>query len=257
VILLVALPGVWIFAVSQQASPNLQAMNESLPPGQRARTDFPRFGLTPYACRFPHDTRSAQLQVSGDVLPTTLIQDPLHGLERVEQVSDFHCVTTWSHRAVRWGGVRFADFHARHIAPQLQAASRVTTVVLRGQDGYRTTLLLSDLLAAEVLLADSLNGQPLSVDHGAPLRLVAPAHYGYKSLKHLSRIEFWQATPDLRAAALSFMDHPRARVAHEERGQWFPGWLLRYAYRPLIKRAAARFAEASAEHAARTAPAAE
>jgi len=29
------------------------------------------------------------------------------------------------------------------------------------------------------------------------------------------------------------MAHPRARVAAEERGQWFPGWLLRYLCRPL------------------------
>jgi DMSO/TMAO reductase YedYZ molybdopterin-dependent catalytic subunit len=50
-------------------------------------------------------------------------------------------------------------------------------------------LLLSDLLAAEVLLADILDGLPLSMEHGAPLRLVAPAHYGYKSVKHLSGIE--------------------------------------------------------------------
>jgi DMSO/TMAO reductase YedYZ molybdopterin-dependent catalytic subunit len=106
-------------------------------------------------------------------------------------------------------------------------------------------MLLEDLLAPDVLLADRLNGKPISVDHGAPLRLVAPAHYGYKWVKHLSRIEFREPAAGYRVSALSFMDHPRARVAHEERGRVFPGWLLRYLYRPLIPGTVARFAKAS------------
>jgi DMSO/TMAO reductase YedYZ molybdopterin-dependent catalytic subunit len=108
---------------------------------------------------------------------------------------------------------------------------------------------LSDLLATEVLLADTLDGLPLSMEHGAPLRLVAPAHYGYKSVKHLSRIEFWQGATKIRRGVFAFMDHPRARVAREERGRWLPGWLLRYAYRPLIKSTAAKFAKAAAKYA--------
>lgn len=43
------------------------------------------------------------------------------------------------------------------------------------------------------------------------------------------------------------LDHPRARVAQEERARWLPGWLLRYAYRPLIKPGIAAFAKAEAE----------
>ena len=224
-------------------------MNEHLPPGQRARSDFPRFGLLQYAHRFPRNVDRAELAVSGDVLTSALLESPLEGLARVEQVSDFHCVTTWSHRSLRWSGVRFADFYHRRIAPKINPAHCVVSVVLRGQDGYRSTLPLSDLLAAEVLLADTLDGLPLSMEHGAPLRLVAPAHYGYKSVKHLSHIEFWQGAANVRKGALAFMDHPRARVWHEERGRWLPGWLLRCAYRPLIRYAAAKFAKAAAEHA--------
>lgn len=222
-------------------------MSEDLPPGQRTRPDFPRFGLTPFAYRFPHNTTRAELQITGDVLPVTVLQDPMAGLERIEQISDFHCVTTWSRRTLRWSGVRFVDFYHQHIAPLIDPTNCVTAVVLRGQDGYRSTLLLSDLLAPEVLLADTLDGLPLSIEHGAPLRLVAPAHYGYKSVKHLSRIEFWMGTPKIRRGAFAFMDHPRARVAYEERGRWIPGWLLRFVYRPLIKSTAAKFARAVVE----------
>jgi DMSO/TMAO reductase YedYZ molybdopterin-dependent catalytic subunit len=223
-------------------------MNHELPRGQYAREDFPRFGLTQYAYRFPGETERIRLRISGEGLDAEELDAPLAGLPRVEQMSDFHCVTTWSRRALRWGGVRFADFYAQRIAPRLAAGAHVTTVVLRAQDGYRTTLPLDNLLAADVLLADTLDGRPLSVAHGAPWRVVAPAHYGYKSLKHLSRMEFCRGTPNVRPAALAFMDHPRARVAFEERGRWLPGWLLRYAYRLLIRPTAARFAKALAAH---------
>lgn len=171
--------------------------------------------------------------------------DPLNGLPRVEQVSDFHCVTTWSYRALRWEGVRFFDFFAQVLQPQAAPLPSATLVALRGQDGARTGMLLEDLLAPDVLLADRLNGRPLTVDHGAPLRLVAPAHYGYKSVKHLCRIEFREPASGYRVSGLSFMDHPRARVAKEERGRVLPGWLLRYLYRPLISSTVARFAKAS------------
>lgn len=225
-------------------------MSSRLPPGQSAREDFPRFGLLHYAYRFPRELDKLRLRISGDGLDTEELDDPLAGLPRVAQVSDFHCVTTWSHRALRWSGVRFADFYVHRIAPRLAPGSRVTTVVLRGQDGYRTTLPLEDLLVAEVLLADHLDDKPLGIEHGAPLRVVAPAHYGYKSVKHVSRMEFCEGPPNIKPAALTFMDHPRARVEFEERGRWLPGWLLRRVYSWLIRPVAARFAKAMTRHAA-------
>jgi DMSO/TMAO reductase YedYZ molybdopterin-dependent catalytic subunit len=109
-------------------------------------------------------------------------------------------------------------------------------------------MLLEDLLAPDVLLADILDGQPLTIEHGAPLRLVAPAHYGYKSVKYLSRIELRSEDIGYRVSGFRFMDHLRARVALEERGRGAPGWLLRYLYRPLVPGTVARFAKAMAEH---------
>jgi DMSO/TMAO reductase YedYZ molybdopterin-dependent catalytic subunit len=120
------------------------------------------------------------------------------------------------------------------IVPNAQAAGEHRFVVLRCQDGYRTTLPLADLLAAEVLIADRLNDQLLTVEHGAPIRLVAPAHYGYKSAKHLDRIELRANDLGYRPLLPRLLDHPRARAAFEERGQFLPGWLLRYLFRPFI-----------------------
>lgn len=223
-------------------------MNGQLPRGQHARGDFPRFGLTQFADRFPREIGTARLRISGDVIETFELDTPLAGLPRVEQVSDFHCVTTWSRCGLCWSGVRFADFFEQRVRPEIADGADVRMVVLRGQDGYRTTLPLADLLAGEVMLADALDGRPLSVEHGAPLRLVAPAHYGYKSLKHLSRLEFHQGETKVKPAAFAFMDHPRARVAFEERGRGLPGWLLRRVYRLMIRSTVARFAEAMRKH---------
>lgn len=224
-------------------------MIQPLPPGQRAFASFPRFGLTPFARRFPQDTSRPALHVTGEVAHDLQLTDALAGLPRVEQLSDFHCVTTWSRRGLRWGGVRFVDFYEQVIVPQAGPRQEATLIALRGQDGARTGMPLVDLLAPDVLLADQLDGVPLGIDHGAPLRLVAPQHYGYKSVKHLARMEFRHPDAGYRVSGYRFMDHPRARVAQEERGRGLPGWLLRMVYRPLIPSTVKRFADAMAEYA--------
>ena len=220
----------------------------ALPPGQREIENFPRFGLTPFAVRFPTAIETANIQIAGDVETPIEVGIELKHIARVEQYSDFHCVTTWTSKALHWSGIRFSDFYRQIVVPLAGPSPDATLVVLRGQDGARSSLPLEDLLAPDVLLADRLNGQPLSIAHGAPLRLVAPAHYGYKSVKHVNRIEFWRSSANYRPFGLRFMVHPRARVASEERGQWIPGWVLRYLYRPLIRPTAARFEQAMQRH---------
>ena len=223
-------------------------MNAALPPGQRQTELFPRFGITKFARRFPKETSSFQLQILGAVEQELNIANPLACLPRIEQVSDFHCVTTWSRCSLRWGGVRFADFYQQVLLLQARPQANAHFFILRGQDGARTSMLLQDLLAPDVLLADTLEGRPLGIEHGAPLRLVAPAQYGYKSVKHLARIELCLDDTSFRPSVFRFMDHPRARVALEERGRGAPGWLLRYLYRPMVPVTTTLFANAMAEY---------
>lgn len=219
-----------------------------LPPGQFELDEFPRFGLTQFAARFPKETRRIQLTIAGDVGCSVVVSDELRDLARVDQTSDFHCVTTWTRRSLRWNGFRFAEFFERIVVPRAHPHGDATFVILRCQDGYATTLPLGDLLADTVLLADTLDGAPLPLEHGAPLRLVAPAHYGYKSAKHVSRVEFWRDERHYRSSAFRFMVHPRGRVALEERGSGVPGWILRYLYRPLIGPTIRQFRRALEQH---------
>lgn len=129
-----------------------------------------------------------------------------------------------------------------------KVTSEITFVVLKAQDGYKTSLPLEDLLQQNVLLADQLDGQPLTLEHGAPIRIVAPDHYGYKSLKHVDRIDFYTNKQVVKQGFLSFMDHPRARVAHEERASKGPGIFFRWLYKFGIKGTIRDFEEATNEY---------
>lgn len=220
--------------------------HDDLPPGQRWRDDFPRFGVTSFARRFPARPDVVRLQWTGALRePLVLDAAALAGLTRVEQRSNFHCVTSWSRRGLMWSGYRFRDVYYALI--RASASPQVSLVVLRGEDGFRADLPLADLMAPEVLLADRLDGRPLSIEHGAPLRLVAPAHYGYKSVKHLQRIELRESRDGYRPLGPAFMSHERGRVAFEERGHGLPSWLLRHLFRPLIGPTAAILARAMKE----------
>ena len=224
----------------------------ALPPGQVERADFPRFGLGRFARRYAPNLDRVELAIGGDVARPLTVGAELLALERVDQVSDFHCVTTWSRRSVGWSGFRFADFYREVAVARAGAPADATHVVLQGQDGYRNCLLLEDLLAPDVLLADRVDGRPLGLEHGGPLRLVAPAHYGYKNVKHLAAIEFRRDRSTYRFPRPypGLMDHPRARVALEERGVGLPGWCFRYLYRPLIGPTVRSFRRAIEEYRA-------
>jgi DMSO/TMAO reductase YedYZ molybdopterin-dependent catalytic subunit len=214
----------------------------ALPPGQFETRAFVRFGLGRFVGYDGPLGNADEVAVRGDVETPFALGDALAGLERIRMRADLHCVTSWSRRDIAWEGVRFADFHARIVAPRARPAADASLVVLRAADGYATSLPLADALAPDVLLADAINGAPLEREHGAPLRFVAPAHYGYKNVKHLAAIEFWR---DARAYRFprpypSFIDHPRARVALEERGVGVPAWALRAVYRLMIPKAIRR-----------------
>jgi DMSO/TMAO reductase YedYZ molybdopterin-dependent catalytic subunit len=205
----------------------------SLPPGQRTRSDFPRFGLPAFAGRWPRVPASPTLRIGGDVdQPFELaVSELASSLPRDEQVSDLHCVTTWSKLALRWGGVRLRDVYEQLVVPRARLHASCRYLVISGLDGYRISLSLEDALQPDVMLAERLDGRPLPLEHGAPLRLVAPQHYGYKSVKHVTAIEL---TPSAARGSGGWKEHPRGRVALEERGQRLPGWAHRWLWRAVL-----------------------
>jgi DMSO/TMAO reductase YedYZ molybdopterin-dependent catalytic subunit len=208
-----------------------------LPPGQSAAPLAP-FGLPAFASRRPRVPDLPVVTVTGAVRrPAQLPAVELIRLGRAETRAGLHCVTTWSALGLRWEGVPFAAVHA-HLTGHVEPGRAARWVTFTGLDGYRSTLLLDDALDPGVLLADVLDGAPLTPDHGAPLRLVAPAHYGYKSVKHLCAIEY---RTGYDPGSAGWKAHPRGRAALEERSRYLPGRLWRPLWRALLPRARAAY----------------
>lgn len=210
-----------------------------LPPGQRAVRGFPRFGVD-----LAHPPPAAPTGMTVDVVGeltrrVSLEPGDLAGLPRRAVTANFHCVAGWSALDLHWEGVAFADLYRLVVEPALAPGARVRHVVFVGLDGYRSIVALEDGLADDVLVADRLDGRPLSPEHGAPVRLVSPRQYGFVSVKHLSRIELYRAEPvaffhpvrAVQRVLRTVHPHPRGRVWHEERHRYLPSWLVRRVYR--------------------------
>jgi DMSO/TMAO reductase YedYZ molybdopterin-dependent catalytic subunit len=117
--------------------------------------------------------------------PASLTLDDLKALPRAEQVSDFHCVTGWSVNGVRWAGVRL-----QNVLDKVAPAQSVTSLrFVSAEVPYEDSLTLEQALLPDVMLAYEMDGVPISRPHGAPVRLVMPRMYGYKSVKWVNRIE--------------------------------------------------------------------
>jgi DMSO/TMAO reductase YedYZ molybdopterin-dependent catalytic subunit len=154
-----------------------------------------RFRIYSVTGSLPRRTDAAyRLTVAGLVdQPTTLtLDDVRQRLPQVALTRDFQCVTGWRVEDVLWAGVRLRDVLA---AAGLQQAA--TGVVFKSFDGtYSETLTMDQAQRDDVLVAHTLLGQPLSREHGGPVRLYVAPMYGYKSLKWLDRIEVVNAVPD-------------------------------------------------------------
>jgi hypothetical protein len=124
---------------------------------------------------------------------TVTIQDLLQNFGRHEQVTRLCCVEGWSAIAW-WAGLRFADLLLRY--PPVPAArwAKIESSVNLDSDGnsdpYYVSIDLPTARHPQTLFATHYNGQSLDVDHGAPLRLVAPMKLGLKNIKAVTAITY-------------------------------------------------------------------
>jgi DMSO/TMAO reductase YedYZ molybdopterin-dependent catalytic subunit len=153
-----------------------------LPEGQTITRGWPVLDLG-RAPKVPLD--QWQLVVDGAVEePQKLSWDDFRALPQVKDVSDFHCVTTWSKMDVPWEGVQLSAVIA--LARPRPEASHVMT---HAYDGYTTNLPLEEALKDDVLLVHTALGQPLPREHGGPVRVITPQLYAWKGAKWIHRIE--------------------------------------------------------------------
>jgi DMSO/TMAO reductase YedYZ molybdopterin-dependent catalytic subunit len=156
---------------------------DRIPPNQRATERFPvlTYGPVPRI-----DLSEWRFTMTGLVEePVSFTWDEFVALPQVRMDSDIHCVTGWSRLDNDWEGVAAAELMKRI---RLRPAAKHVMVHCYGD--YTTNLPLADLQSEGVLFAHKHNGEPLTPEHGWPLRLVVPHLYFWKSAKWVRGLTF-------------------------------------------------------------------
>ncbi|MCL4429683.1 MAG: molybdopterin-dependent oxidoreductase [Chloroflexi bacterium] len=160
-----------------------------LPPDQTAtdrilRWGYDHPGITSTNPQLKRETYT--LTVDGEVeKPVKLNWKDFLALPQSVSVSDFHCVEGWSVLDCKWEGVRIRDIE-KLVKPKAVARA----VTFECADNYLTSLFREELAGDDVLLAYKLNGELLEEGWGAPVRLVVPSKYAYKSALWVVRLRF-------------------------------------------------------------------
>jgi DMSO/TMAO reductase YedYZ molybdopterin-dependent catalytic subunit len=153
-----------------------------VPPGQYLTERFPVLTVGPNP-RF--DLGTWDFTVFGEVERDIRFDwGQLMAMPQQDVVVDIHCVTRWSKLDTPWRGVRVRD-----VLEQAGVKPSGTHVMAYSDGGYTTNMPLEVVMGDDVLLAHAYDGKPLEKDHGAPLRLLVPKRYFWKSAKFLRKLE--------------------------------------------------------------------
>lgn len=183
---------------------------ERLPPGQKLVRGWPVLheGEVP-----AFDPSTWRFRVWGAVeQPVEWTWFQFQQLPRVAVTRDFHCVTTWSRYDNLWEGVAVSEV-LRHAGVRPDAG--FVTIHCYDSIGYTTNLTMADFARPDNLFALNHDGQPLTPDHGGPIRLVVHHLYAWKSAKWVCGVELM--TQDRRGYWEERGYHNRADPWLEER----------------------------------------
>jgi DMSO/TMAO reductase YedYZ molybdopterin-dependent catalytic subunit len=155
-----------------------------LPPGQYLTEKWPVLHAGSVAT-YPADLEGWDFRVSGEVeSPVTLSWAELNELSRVEVTQDIHCVTRWSRFDASFAGIPWAA-----VADLVRLKPGARFAIAHAEAGFTTNVPLAFLEREGAMLATHADGEPLTAEHGWPLRLIVPGKYFWKSAKWLRGIE--------------------------------------------------------------------
>lgn len=183
---------------------------DKLPPGQYIPRAWPvlHYGPVPKFKPETWDFKVFGQTASGE--ERVWDWEQVGALPHAEVRADFHCVTKFSILNNIWSGISTATF--LELAPP---ARDVTHVMVYAEFGYSANMTLEDLSSPDALFVTHLGGDPISVDHGFPLRLVVPHLYAWKGPKWARGIEYM--TSDRRGFWEERGYHNRADPRLEQR----------------------------------------
>ncbi|HEY0989516.1 MAG TPA: molybdopterin-dependent oxidoreductase [Kofleriaceae bacterium] len=172
--------------VSRQARAEMRPDGRPrLPPGQRALQALRPMG----GAEGDGDVRSFKLRVHGLVkAPFEIDYAGLLALPQVQKEADVHCVTGWSLLGGLWKGVQIAT-----LAEKAQVKPEARFVIFEAAHGYTANAPLKEATADTAMVTYRLNGKPLALEHGAPVRGLVPDFYFWKSAKWITGIKFVKA----------------------------------------------------------------
>lgn len=171
----------WLAAAAASAA-NAQDKKLLLPSDQ---PDEHHFRLMWYNPVPPIDQATWRLKIGGLVdKPLQLSIAELRKLPHVTQSSRMKCVQCWSARA-SWGG-----FHFELLLAMAKPLGKAKAIRIDCADKWYEYFDIPDMLSKRVLMVTEMAGKPLQDKHGAPLRLIDPTRYGYKSAKLITSITF-------------------------------------------------------------------
>jgi DMSO/TMAO reductase YedYZ molybdopterin-dependent catalytic subunit len=127
---------------------------------------------------------------TGDTLVVTM--DEIKSLPKTDLIFDFKCIEGWS-QVTHWAGVTFSDFAAKYgLSEQTQ---KKYAGLITPDKGYYVGIDMPSMLHPQTLLCYEMNGKPLPMNQGYPLRLIIPVKYGIKHLKRIASISFSNERP--------------------------------------------------------------
>ena len=130
------------------------------------------------------------IRSNGDSLFLTL--DDIKQFQKTEVVFNFKCIEGWS-QITWWGGVRFSEVMKKY---GLDKELQMKYVGMKTPDEkYYVGIDMPSILQPQTILCYELNGKPLPMDQGYPLRLIIPVKYGVKHLKRIGTIRFANDRP--------------------------------------------------------------
>lgn len=155
---------------------------DRLPPGQVETKKWP-------VLHYQHvpkvDLATWRLEVTGNVEhPLSITWEELLAMPQRDVLCDMHCVTHWT----RYDNI-FRGVPVQEILRRAGARAGSEGAMIHGAEGYTTNLPMTDLDRVENLVATHWNGEPLTEEHGGPVRLLVPHLYLWKSAKWVTGVE--------------------------------------------------------------------
>ncbi len=163
--------------------------------------------------------RDWTLKVTGKIThPLTLNYERIMKRPKVKRIITLSCIGNplggYAIGNAEWEGISL-----KALLEEVDPHFFSKTVILKGEDGYHDSIPLNKARHPGALLAHTMNGKPLTLNHGFPLRLLVPGHYGIKQVKWLKELEitdqphegYWQKRKwdkDAKIKIMSRVDFP-------------------------------------------------